>query len=70
MKMDLRNTNQMIDDIRQELLEYLKEKDLNNLFVSIIEAILRCKPDNPFEFIVNFLKVSLYNELGSCYVHE
>ena len=42
-------------EIKQELQEYLDEKNLNTLFVNIVEAILTKKPKCPIEFIVNFL---------------
>jgi hypothetical protein len=49
--------HQMINDIHAELLQYLEDKNLRQIFVSIVEAILLHKPDNPVEYIVNFLKV-------------
>jgi hypothetical protein len=49
--------HQMINDIHAELLQYLEDKKLRQIFVSIVEAILLHKPDNPVEYIVNFLKV-------------
>jgi hypothetical protein len=52
----------MINDAHADLRQYLEKKDLNNVFVSIIEAILTRKPDNPFEFIVYFLKDHYPNE--------
>lgn len=54
------HATEMINNAHAELLQYLHEKDLNKIFVSIIEAILTKKPDNPFEFIVHFLKVILF----------
>lgn len=38
-----------------ELHEYLKEKNLNELFVSIVEAILVDQPANPIGFMTNYL---------------
>ena len=47
----------MKQDVQEELHQYLKEKELNTLFVSIVESILLEKPDEPIAFIVKFLKV-------------
>mmetsp|Transcript_36931 Transcript_36931/g.79753 ORF Transcript_36931/g.79753 Transcript_36931/m.79753 type:complete len:408 (-) Transcript_36931:238-1461(-) len=44
-----------MSEIQTELHEYLKEKNLNELFVSIVEAILIDKPGNPIGFMVNHL---------------
>ncbi|KAL7532503.1 hypothetical protein ACHAXR_009650 [Thalassiosira sp. AJA248-18] len=44
-----------MSEIQAELHEYLKEKNLNALFVSIVEAILIDKPENPIGFMTNFL---------------
>ena len=38
-----------------ELYEYLKANNLNAIFVSIVEAILVEKPDNPIGFMTKFL---------------
>jgi len=42
-------------DLKTELEGYMKEKDLSNTFVSIVEAILIEKPDNPIGFTVKHL---------------
>jgi len=34
---------------------YLAEKNINELFVSIVEAVLISRPDNPIAFIANYL---------------
>ena len=44
-----------MSEIQTELYEYLKEKNLNELFVSIVDAILIYKPENPIGFMVNYL---------------
>ena len=44
-------------DLKTELEGYMKEKDLSNTFVSIVEAILIEKPDNPIGFTVKHLIV-------------
>lgn len=41
--------------ITMDLHEYLKEKNLSELFVSIVESVLRCKPENPVEYITRHL---------------
>lgn len=40
---------------QEELHNYLKSKDLNSIFVSLVEEILINKPDNPIGFMTNFL---------------
>lgn len=42
-------------DVKAELQQYLKEKDLNAIFVSIVEALLIDKPENPIGFILKYL---------------
>mmetsp|Transcript_31299 Transcript_31299/g.38086 ORF Transcript_31299/g.38086 Transcript_31299/m.38086 type:complete len:412 (+) Transcript_31299:70-1305(+) len=42
-------------DIQAELQDYLKEKDLHALFVSIVEGILIDKPKNAIGFMVKYL---------------
>eukprot|EP00804_Cyclotella_cryptica_P000088 CCRYP_013726-RA/>CCRYP_013726-RA protein AED:0.42 eAED:0.42 QI:94/1/0.4/1/0.75/0.6/5/0/398 len=42
-------------DTQAELQEYLKANNLNAIFVSIVEAILIEKPDNPIGFMTEFL---------------
>jgi len=44
-------------DVKAELQQYLKEKDLNAIFVSIVEALLIDKPDNPIGFMTKYLLV-------------
>ncbi|KAK1749254.1 putative cAMP-dependent protein kinase regulatory subunit [Skeletonema marinoi] len=51
--------------IKTELREYLDEKKLNSLFVTIVEAILTKKPQCPIDFMVNFLLDKYPNETSS-----
>lgn len=53
------------DGIKQELQLYLDEKNLNSLFVTIVEAILTKKPQCPIDFMVNFLLDKYPNETSS-----
>ena len=46
-------------DVKEELQNYLKEKDINALFVSIVESLLIDKPEDPVSFIFQFLIVSI-----------
>jgi hypothetical protein len=46
-----------MSDTQAELHDYLKAKNLNAIFVSIVEAILVEKPDNPIGFMTKFLLV-------------
>eukprot|EP00574_Skeletonema_japonicum_P014733 CAMPEP_0201717114 /NCGR_PEP_ID=MMETSP0593-20130828/2925_1 /ASSEMBLY_ACC=CAM_ASM_000672 /TAXON_ID=267983 /ORGANISM="Skeletonema japonicum, Strain CCMP2506" /LENGTH=397 /DNA_ID=CAMNT_0048207081 /DNA_START=82 /DNA_END=1275 /DNA_ORIENTATION=+ len=50
------------DSIKEELQLYLDEKNLNSLFVTIVEAILTKKPQCPIDFMVNFLLDKYPNE--------
>ncbi len=45
-------------DVKEELQKYLEDKDINALFVSIVESLLIEKPDDPIEFVFKFLLVS------------
>jgi len=47
-----------MNNVQEELRAYLEEKDVNNLFVTLVEAILIEKPSAPVKFIVEYLKVS------------
>lgn len=42
-------------DTQAELHKYLAEKNINELFVSIVEAILLNRPENPIGFMANYL---------------
>ena len=44
--------------VQEELHTYLEENDVQNLFVTLVEALLLEKPDAPVKFIVEYLKVS------------
>ena len=39
-----------------ELNDYLQSKNINQLFIQIVESLLIEKPDNPIGFIVQFLQ--------------
>ena len=43
-----------MSDITSELHKYLEEKNINAIFLSIVEEILHNKPENPIGFMVNF----------------
>jgi len=43
-------------DVQAELQEYLNSKNINNLFIQIVESLLIEKPDNPIAFIVEYLQ--------------
>ena len=45
----------MSNEIQEELHDYLNQKNINQLFVSIVEEILVAKPDNVIGFITNYL---------------
>jgi hypothetical protein len=50
-------TSNVKNDVKEELQRYLKEKEINALFVSIVEALLIEKPEEPIRFIFKFLLV-------------
>ncbi|GMH70330.1 hypothetical protein TrLO_g4817, partial [Triparma laevis f. longispina] len=39
-------------DVQAELQDYLNSKNINTLFIQIVESLLIEKPDNPIGFIV------------------
>lgn len=45
-------------NVQEELRAYLEEKEIKNLFVTLVEAMLIEKPSTPVKFIVEYLKVS------------
>ena len=50
-------------DLQQTLKDYLAEKNLNKLFVSIVESLLLERPDNVAAFIVSYLKENFPNDV-------
>ncbi|CAM9389879.1 unnamed protein product [Ascophyllum nodosum] len=42
-------------DVQEELKEYLNSKNINTLFIQIVERLLIEKPNNPIGFIVEYL---------------
>lgn len=55
-----------MSEIQAELHNYLAEKNINALFVSIVEAILIDKPENPIGFMTNFLLEKFPEETKGC----
>lgn len=51
---------EMQNDVKAELQQYLKDNDINTIFVSIVEKLLINKPVEPVGFIVKYLIVSSY----------
>jgi hypothetical protein len=49
--------NLVKNDVKAELQNYLREKEINALFVSIVESLLLEKPEEPISFIFRFLAV-------------
>ena len=49
-----------MSNTQAELFEYLKRNNLNSIFVSIVEAILVEKPENPIGFMTKFLLVNAF----------
>ena len=42
-------------DVQAELQAYLNTKNINSLFINIVESLLIEKPANPIAFIVEYL---------------
>lgn len=53
----------MSAEIQNELRDYLKQKNLNAIFVSIVEAILIDKPENPVGFMAQYLLVRYFSQV-------
>jgi len=47
-----------------ELNDYLQSKNINQLFIQIVESLLIEKPDNPIGFIVEFLQKKYPDQAG------
>lgn len=43
-------------DVQAELQQYLSSKNINSLFIQIVESLLIEKPANPIAFIIEYLK--------------
>jgi len=52
-------------DVQAELQEYLNSKNINNLFIQIVESLLIEKPDNPIGFIVEYLQKKYPEQAGA-----
>jgi hypothetical protein len=42
-------------DVQAELQTYLNSKNINSLFISIVERLLIEKPENPIAFMIEYL---------------
>jgi cAMP-dependent protein kinase regulator len=47
--------NVLSADIEKELKSYIEKHDINNLFKTMAEALLLDKPENPHQFVVDYL---------------
>ena len=52
-------------DIQADLQDYLNAKDINTLFIKIVENLLIEKPDNPIQFIVKYLQREYPDQTGA-----
>jgi hypothetical protein len=52
-------------DVQAELQDYLNSKNINTLFIQIVESLLIEKPDNPIGFIVEYLQKKYPDQAGS-----
>lgn len=52
-------------EIQAQLQEYLISKGINSLFVNIVESLLIEKPDNPIQFIVDYLQKNYPDSVAS-----
>lgn len=51
----LRTTFSQAADVQAELQQYLNSKNINALFIAIVESLLIEKPANPIAFIIEYL---------------
>jgi cAMP-dependent protein kinase regulator len=51
-------------DVQAELQDYLNSKNINTLFIQIVESLLIEKPDNPIGFIVEYLQKKYPDQAG------
>uniref|UniRef100_A0A6U4LLS2 Cyclic nucleotide-binding domain-containing protein n=1 Tax=Phaeomonas parva TaxID=124430 RepID=A0A6U4LLS2_9STRA len=51
-------------DVQAELQAYLNNKNINTLFIQIVESLLIEKPDNPIGFIVEYLRNKYPEQVG------
>ncbi len=61
-------TNTLADgglDVQAEQEDYMTSKNINNLFVKVVKAILLDKPENPVQFIVDFIGQEYPNQVAS-----
>ena len=49
-------------EVQAELQHYLSSKNINSLFIQIVESLLIEKPDNPIAFMVEYLLKSFPSE--------
>lgn len=49
-------------EVQAELQQYLNSKNINSLFIQIVESLLIEKPDNPIAFMVEYLLKQYPNE--------
>jgi hypothetical protein len=49
-------------EVQAELQQYLNSKNINSLFVQLVESILIEKPENPIAFMVEYLIKQFPNE--------
>ena len=52
-------------DVQAELQDYLNSKNINTLFIQIVESLLIEKPDNPIGFIVEYLQKKYPDQAGA-----
>jgi len=57
---------EMQNDVKAELQQYLKDNDINTIFVSIVEKLLINKPVEPVGFIVKYLIEKFPSETKYC----
>ena len=52
-------------DVQEELQDYLNSKNINALFIQIVEKLLIEKPDNPIGFMVEYLQKTYPEETAN-----
>ncbi|DBA04978.1 TPA: hypothetical protein N0F65_006980 [Lagenidium giganteum] len=50
------------EGVQQELQDYLHKKNINTLFINLVESLLLAKPENPIAHIIQYLQTNYPDE--------
>jgi len=57
-------------EVQAELQEYLNSKNINNLFIQVVEHLLIEKPDNPIAFIIEYLQKKYPDQASEVFLNQ